>query len=106
YVVGYRPAALDGKFHKISVKVKRTGVAVRARKGYVATARPATTMLEPTPAPTASIAAADDATTVPVTTTVRLRPDSLKHVEALAATAPATAAASKGWEAYQRGDLE
>jgi VWFA-related protein len=46
YVLGYRPtAAPDGQFRKISVTVKRPGVSVRARSGYVATPRtlPATT---------------------------------------------------------------
>src|SRR5262245_31734789 len=39
YVLGYHPADLkqDGKFHEISVKVKKPGVQVRARKGYYAT---------------------------------------------------------------------
>lgn len=39
------------------------------------------------------------------TSTMRLRPDASKHVEALAADAP-DAAASAGWSAYQRGDVE
>ncbi len=44
YVLGYRPeAAADGKFRKISVKVKRQGVSVRARSGYVATPKAAAT---------------------------------------------------------------
>ncbi len=44
YVLGYRPeAAADGKFRKISVKVKRQGVSVRARSGYVATPKAAVT---------------------------------------------------------------
>ncbi|MGE5244914.1 MAG: VWA domain-containing protein, partial [Betaproteobacteria bacterium] len=44
YVLGYRPdKAPDGKFRKISVKVNRPGVTVRARKGYVAAPRPAAT---------------------------------------------------------------
>jgi len=36
YLIGYRPerAATDGKFHKISVRVKRPGLDVRARRGY------------------------------------------------------------------------
>ena len=37
YLVGYtpnRPVAHDGKFHKISVKVKRRGVDVTSRQGY------------------------------------------------------------------------
>jgi VWFA-related protein len=36
YVVGFRTLAPpDGKYHGISVRVKRSGVSVRARKGYV-----------------------------------------------------------------------
>ncbi len=38
YVLGFAPAALDGKVHKLSVTVKRPGMKARARKSYVATA--------------------------------------------------------------------
>ena len=54
YVLGYRPTTVqDGKFHRIAVKVKRSGVAVRARRGYVATPRssPARTDTPPSDAP-------------------------------------------------------
>jgi len=45
YVLGFSPAALDGKLHKLAVNVKRQGLKARARKSYVAsvetpTARP------------------------------------------------------------------
>jgi Ca-activated chloride channel family protein len=38
YVLGFQPATLDGKEHKLEVKVKRDNVKVRARKTYVASA--------------------------------------------------------------------
>jgi VWFA-related protein len=36
YLLGFAPAALDGKTHKIDVRVKNTEMAVRARKTYLA----------------------------------------------------------------------
>jgi VWFA-related protein len=38
YVLGYQPsnARFDGKYRQIEVRVKRPGLAVRARKGYLA----------------------------------------------------------------------
>jgi Ca-activated chloride channel family protein len=36
YVLGFSPAALDGKVHKLDVKVKRAGMTVRGRRSYVA----------------------------------------------------------------------
>ena len=37
YVLGFSPEALDGKVHKLEVRVKKGGMIARARKTYVAT---------------------------------------------------------------------
>ena len=36
YLIGFEPAKLDDKMHKIEVKVKKPGMKVRARKEYFA----------------------------------------------------------------------
>lgn len=36
YLIGFAPAALDGKVHKLEVKVNRPGMTVRARRSYMA----------------------------------------------------------------------
>jgi hypothetical protein len=36
YLLGFEPATLDGKLHKLDVRV-RPGLTVRARKSYLAT---------------------------------------------------------------------
>jgi Ca-activated chloride channel family protein len=36
YVLAFSPPALDGKIHRLTVRAKRTGLVVRARKSYVA----------------------------------------------------------------------
>ncbi|MEW5982673.1 MAG: VWA domain-containing protein [Acidobacteriota bacterium] len=36
YVLGFAPATLDGKVHKLTVSVRKPGMRVRARKSYVA----------------------------------------------------------------------
>jgi Ca-activated chloride channel family protein len=38
YLLGFSPAALDGKVHKLDVRVKRPGLKVRSRRSYVASA--------------------------------------------------------------------
>lgn len=36
YALGFQPSKLDGKHHRLEVKVKRAGLTARARRGYVA----------------------------------------------------------------------
>lgn len=36
YLIGFAPVALDGKVHKLEVKVNKPGMTVRARKSYLA----------------------------------------------------------------------
>ena len=40
YLIGFEPEKLDGKMHKLEVKVKTAGAKVRARKEYQATKQP------------------------------------------------------------------
>jgi len=37
YVLGFSPETMDGKIHKLDVRVKKTGMIARARKTYLAT---------------------------------------------------------------------
>jgi Ca-activated chloride channel homolog len=37
YTLGFNPAALDGKVHRLDVRIKQTGMTARARKSYIAT---------------------------------------------------------------------
>jgi VWFA-related protein len=135
YVLGYRPAAPgDGTYHRLKVSVKRPGLAVRARRGYVATPRapePVTTTpegvpptaasgkvaiesllpSEPAPAPPEPIAAsaADRPTTaapMESSTGGRTRPGAEANVLRLAPPVVSDIDATEGWSAYQRGDVE
>lgn len=130
YVLGYRPAALDGKFHKLSVTVKnRPELAVRARSGYIAAPAITTSRaLIPIsarpiePARAADAARADAAERVSSSSAaapgsdpasggaadpdaLRARPDAASHVAALEKGSPPNTAATQGWEAFARGDL-
>ena len=39
YLIGFTPAVLDGKIHKLELKVKRDGMSAHTRKNYLAVAR-------------------------------------------------------------------
>jgi hypothetical protein len=39
YTIGFNPTALDGKVHKLEVRMKQPGMTARARKSYVASAQ-------------------------------------------------------------------
>jgi hypothetical protein len=36
YVLGFTPTALDGRIHKLAVRVKKPGMTARARRSYLA----------------------------------------------------------------------
>jgi hypothetical protein len=38
YVMGFTPALLDGKVHKLAVRIKQPGMTARARRSYLAAA--------------------------------------------------------------------
>jgi VWFA-related protein len=116
YVLGYSPAnPLDGSFRKIEVTVTRKDLTVRARRGYIASPRPASATspdgaitrsperpiapsLDQPTAPTldrpivtssgGSIVRSPDAPASAGAGTLRLRPGGADHVAALDAGAP------------------
>ena len=142
YVLAYQPANItfDGTYRPIEVRVKRPGVRVRARRGYLALdpvrmlkPQPITTsvsapgelpllrrdkLLLPSridPAPdepgltalpaSRAIVATPEA---PRAESMRLRPDSEERIRALSARGGTAGSefATRGWDAYQRGDVE
>jgi Ca-activated chloride channel family protein len=42
YVLGFTPQLLDGKVHKLEVRLKKPGMTARARKSYLASSEPVT----------------------------------------------------------------
>ncbi|HTI36751.1 MAG TPA: VWA domain-containing protein [Vicinamibacterales bacterium] len=124
YVIGYTPTnqTFDGRYRAISVTVKRPGMKVRARRGYLAI-DPAK-LLKPTPIDTAPSSTAPAATSAPsrtvapaptaesapapLETVVRTRISDGGLVKGLKGNDEGIRddAASLGWAAYQEGDVE
>jgi tetratricopeptide (TPR) repeat protein len=130
-VLGFRPAkAPDGQFRRLAVNVNRTGVVVRARRGYVATPAPVQTTADVTssePVRTEPFAQHDpvvdaavhfveppvvegriiatDTTSAPSMVS-RLRPNSEQHIQTLGPASARDTDADSGWAAYKRGDVE
>lgn len=38
YLLGFSPASLDGKVHRLEVRIKRAGLKTRSRRSYLASA--------------------------------------------------------------------
>ena len=86
YLIGYNstPAPSDGKFHEIKVRVKRTGVQVRARKGYWALNREETARATAPEKPSA--------------------PKPVENAIAAATARPSKASVIRSWVGTSRGD--
>ena len=127
YVLGFSPddAALTGKFRQLTVRVRREGLQVRARKGYIAASPqspaapgPAAPALGAGAKPSAEALAAAPragearealAPPLPVAA-LPLRPDTVTRVRDLESRAGGSgevkSLATRGWERYSQGDLE
>jgi len=136
YVVGYTPAnqSFDGKFRAIDVLVKRPGVKVRARRGYLALEPARLLKAEPVPPPASPsagsgagasepkvVSGVDPAIVERVGANTPVEPPAAKSLRTTIEShglvqelqrserlAPSKAEdlAGKGWAAYQRGDVE
>jgi VWFA-related protein len=108
YLLGYYSShqALDGKYHRITVRVKRPGTTVRARKGYRSATRDEVARGEAAAASSAPSAAVNNAATEALNRLALIRPDAALYVHAthqpggplwIAGEVPAAAARSAAW---------
>ncbi|HEY7288167.1 MAG TPA: VWA domain-containing protein [Vicinamibacterales bacterium] len=92
YLLGYSSSGkLDGKFHSITVRVKRPGVQVRARRGYLAAT---TTEVEPT---TRAMASASNASS-PADSEPLAVESALQSLSAFTKEAALRLRATAGWK--------
>jgi VWFA-related protein len=92
YLLGYSSSGkLDGKFHSITVRVKRPGVQVRARRGYLAAT---TTEVEPT---TRAMASASNASS-PADSEPLAVESALQSLSAFTKEAALRLRAAAGWK--------
>jgi VWFA-related protein len=113
YLLGYYSShtALDGKYHRITVRVKRPGTVVRARKGYRAATREEVARGETAAASSAPAATVNSAAAEALNRLALIRPDAALYVHAthqpggllwIAGEVPGTAARSAAWSSGVR----
>ena len=102
YLIGYYSsnAKLDGKYRSITVRVKRAGVNVRARRGYRAPTEAEVTAARTQAAVAAALPESVSAVATALNTLARIRPDARFRVHAIpmrdAANGPTTSIAVVG----------